>query len=627
MQSAFTGIEMGKRSVVAHAQGLSTVGHNITNAATEGYSRQRVEMSPYEPIYVPGLNREETAGQMGQGVVTERISRAHDSILERRIVSQSSGKGYWDVRDSYILMAEQVYNEPSELSVRGLMDKFWESWQDLSLHPEDNASRLAIIERGDSLMDGIHRRYEGLKDIREMLEQDIQVTVDRVNNITSDIADLNREIIKVKAMGDEPNDLLDRRDLLVRKLADIIDISVDDRDPDEFTVHSGGMHLVQGDVVTKIAADPDPRNEGYSRVVWEASGEDFRPKNGRLAAMVELRDGDIRKEIQELDTMTVNFVDMVNEVHRAGYGLNGKTGIDFFTEYPFVANANGNYDRNGDGAFDSTYIYRINGSNSLNPQEQVGISGTLRLSGSDGTVEIDYEPTDTVDDIVKRINASGSEVVARFDRLGRLSLKGTPAAGIENPDFVIRGIEDSGQFLVGYAGILEASGQEGAYSWDGADGVLALRGGEDGAGYAVAPLSHPSGWIEINRQVKAEPATIAAGLGENGRPAQPGDGSAALAIAALRDRDVMVGSYRSFDEYFSSAVARVGLKGETAQRSLETEEAIMKDLSDRRESIAGVNLDEELANMIKFQHGYAAASRFITAVDEMLDVIINRMGA
>lgn len=218
MQSAFTGIEMGKRSVVAHAQGLSTVGHNITNAATEGYSRQRVEMSPYEPIYVPGLNREETAGQMGQGVVTERISRAHDSILERRIVSQSSGKGYWDVRDSYILMAEQVYNEPSELSVRGLMDKFWESWQDLSLHPEDNASRLAIIERGDSLMDGIHRRYEGLKDIREMLEQDIQVTVDRVNNITSDIADLNREIIKVKAMGDEPNDLLDRRDLLVRNL-------------------------------------------------------------------------------------------------------------------------------------------------------------------------------------------------------------------------------------------------------------------------------------------------------------------------------------------------------------------------------------------------------------------------
>jgi flagellar hook-associated protein 1 FlgK len=130
MQSTFTGIEMGKRSVVTHAKGLSTVGHNIMNAATEGYSRQRVEMSPFEPIFVPGLNREESAGQMGQGVVATQINRIHDSILEGRIVKQSSGKGYWDVRDSYILMAEQVYNEPSEISVRSLMDKFWESWQE-----------------------------------------------------------------------------------------------------------------------------------------------------------------------------------------------------------------------------------------------------------------------------------------------------------------------------------------------------------------------------------------------------------------------------------------------------------------------------------------------------------------
>lgn len=627
MQSTFTGIEMGKRSVVTHAKGLATVGHNITNAATEGYSRQRVEMTAFEPIFVPGLNREESAGQLGQGVVASRISRAHDSILEGRIVGQSSGKGYWDVRDSYILMAEQVYNEPGDLSVRSLMDRFWESWQELSLHPEDRASRLAVLERGESLMAGIHRRYEGLKEIREMLEQDIQVTVDRVNALTGDIAALNREILKVEAMGDNPNDLLDRRDLLVRRLADIVNVTVDGRDADEFTVHSGGMHLVQGGVVTKLAADPDPRNEGYSRVVWEASGEDFIPENGRLAALVQLRDGDIREEIQGLDTMTVNFADMVNEIHREGYGLNGKTGLDFFTEYPFVVNANGNYDRNGDGEFDSTYIFRMQGNNRLDPQQQVGIAGTLRLSGSGGTVEIGYEPVDTVEDIVKRINSSGSEVVARLDRMNRLTLKGTAAEGVENPDFVIRGVEDSGQFLVGYAGILQESGPGGAYSWEQADAVLALRGGDEGAAWAVAPLSHPSGWIEINREVKAEPNSIAAGFGENGRPANPGDGSAALALAALRDRDVMVGRLSSFDEYFASAVARIGLKGETAQRALETEEAIMKDLADMREAISGVNLDEEMANMIKFQHGYAAASRFITAVDEMLDTIINRMGA
>ncbi len=627
MQSTFTGIEMGKRSVVTHAKGLSVTGHNISNAATEGYSRQRIEMTPYEPIYLPGLSREETAGQLGQGVIADRIARVHDSILEGRIVGQSSGKGYWDVRDSYILMAEQIYNEPSELSVRSLMDRFWESWQNLSLYPEDRASRLAVLERGEALMDGIHRRYGGLKEIREMLEQDIQVTVDRVNSLTSDIASLNEQILKVEAQGDNPNDLLDRRDLLVRNLADIVNITVDGRDPDEFNVHTGGMHLVQGKVATKLIATPDPRNEGYSRVLWDKSGEDIQLKSGRLAALLELRDGDIRQEIQDLDTMTINFVDMVNEVHRDAYGLNGKTGMNFFNEYPFVVNAQGNYDSNGDGAFDSSYLFRMTGANTLNPQQQLGISGTITLSGSSGPVEIGYAATDSVEEVVKRINSSGSEVVARLDRLGRLSLKGSPAAGVENPDFVIRGVEDSGQFLTGFAGLLNESGEAGAYRWDQADAVLALRGGDGGASYQVAPLSHPSGWIEINEEISLEPDSIAAGFGENGRAAASGDGSAALAIAALRDRDVMVGRLDSFDDYFANAVARIGLKGETAERSLQTEEAIMKDLSDMKESISGVNLDEEMANMIKFQHGYAAAGRFITIMDQMLDTIINRMGA
>ena len=88
----------------------------------------------------------------------------------------------------------------------------------------------------------------------------------------------------------------------------------------------------------------------------------------------------------------------------------------------------------------------------------------------------------------------------------------------------------------------------------------------------------------------------------------------------------MIGAMASFDEYFSQAVADIGLKGETAARALATQEAIMKDLTDLKKSISGVNIDEELSNMIKFQHGYAAAARFITTVDKMLETIINRLG-
>ncbi|RKX78389.1 MAG: flagellar hook-associated protein FlgK [Spirochaetes bacterium] len=625
MQSSFAGIEIGKRSLIAHTQGLHTVGHNLSNIDTEGYSRQRVEMNATDPLYLPQLNREETPGQIGQGVDIVRIERIRDMILDGRIVKQANGQGYWEARDKYILLTEQVYNEPSDLSVRAMMDRFWESWQELSLHPQEIGARKAVIQRGETLMDSIHQRYYSLKEIREMLEQDISATVKEINDIASQISKLNGKIVKVKAMGDNPNDLMDRRDLLVQRLSRLIDISTDTRDPDEFTVHTGGRILVQGRVYHPLALEPEPENEGYSEVVWLERGVQAFFRGGKLAALVELRDVDVRAEIQKLDMMTINFIDLVNSIHREAYGLNGKTGQDFFIEYPFVDNITGNYDRNGDGVFDSTYVFRITGINSLNPKQQIGLRGTLTVAGEQNTIEIEYYPTDTVEDLVKKINTSGSEVVAYLDRNNRLALKATPATERGNPDFVIRYIEDSGQFLVGYAGILQQSGPEGAYNWDQADAVLALRGGE--LDYSVAPLSHPSGWIEINPAMKSDVRSIAAGFGENGRPALPGDGSAALAIASLRNRQVMVGDLMSFDEYFSAVVAEIGLKGEEAQTVLETQNLIMKELEDMRQSISGVNIDEELAQMIKFQHGYSAAARFISEVTRMLDTIINRMGA
>ena len=88
--------------------------------------------------------------------------------------------------------------------------------------------------------------------------------------------------------------------------------------------------------------------------------------------------------MQTLDTMALTFADLVNETHRAGYGINGKTGLDFFKEWPFINNVAGNYDRNGDGKYDSTYIYRMTGANALTAQEQVGLAGTIRLSSAGG---------------------------------------------------------------------------------------------------------------------------------------------------------------------------------------------------------------------------------------------------
>ena len=624
MQSTFTGIEIGKRSVVAHQQALATTGHNLSNASTEGYSRQRVEFSPFEPIYLPGLNREETPGQIGQGTVVERIERIKDGLLEKRIVSQANREGYWDTRDKYVLMLERVYNEPDDVSVRGRMDAFWDAWQELSLHPADSAPRKAVLERGKTLVDAIHERFKGLSGIRDMLEQDIQGTVSQVNDLTRRIAGLNEEIQKIRAQGDNPNDLYDRRDLLVEKLGKIINIETDQRDSDEFMIHTNGSILVQGRVRRELGLESGMDTEGFSRVVWQDSREDARFSGGSLSAMVELRDVDVRGEIQSLDSLAVNFTDLVNDAHRSGYGINGKTGTDFFVERPFVPNIAGNYDRNGDGQYDSTYLFRITGGNKLEERALIGLEGRILLSGRDGNVEIPYYPTDTVADVVARINDAGADVVARLDREGQLTLKGTPSADPANPDFVIRHVEDSGRFMEGYAGVLVGRGEGGSYDWARADAVLSLRGGA--LDFAVAPVAHPSGWIEVNPALIKDPQSIAAGYGQNEKAAHPGNGDAALAIASIRNSPVMVGRLDTFDDYFADAVARVGLMGEQSDRALETQNLIMKQLRDMRQSISGVNIDEELSQMIKYQHGYAAAARFVSTMNDMLDTIINRMG-
>jgi flagellar hook-associated protein 1 FlgK len=126
----------------------------------------------------------------------------------------------------------------------------------------------------------------------------------------------------------------------------------------------------------------------------------------------------------------------------------------------------------------------------------------------------------------------------------------------------------------------------------------------------------------VNPALIRDPGSVASA----GAAGATGDGSAALRLARLRTEPVMLGLTRSFDAYFADVVTEIGLKGEAAQQALLTESKVLQELKNLRESLSGVNLDEELANMIKFQHGYAAAARFITEFDRMIDLIINRMG-
>ena len=519
-------------------------------------------------------------------------------------------------------MIESVYNEPEEISVRGNMDKFWQGWQELSVYPDSDAARQAVVTRGQTLTDSIRQQFRGLSEIGKQIDGDIEATVRQVNDISSQIAAVNAEIVRSRAMGDNPNDLMDRRDLLVEKLANLINVTVDRKDPDEFMVHTDGQVIVQGSLARQIKSVPQIDNNGYGKLVWTDTGIDAQFHGGTLGALIELRDKDIRSEVQSLNTMALNFADLVNDVHRNAVGKNNVTGLDFFVQHDFVENTNGNYDRNGDGVEDSSYVFRMTGKNALRPQEQIGLEGTMTFNGASGNVNVSYYASDTVADVVNRINDSNAEVKAYLDRNSNLVLKATSSASMENPDFVIRHVEDSGMFLTGYSGILAQSGEGGAYDFNRADAVTSL----DGAQFAVSPVMSPADYMEVNPAVTGDVRSVAAAFANTIGDADPGDARAAVEIAAMRNTKVMIGTGRTFDDYFAESVTNVGLKGEQAQNQLASQNKIMDDLRSLRDSISGVNIDEELADIIKFQHGYNAAAKFVTVQDELLDTLINRLG-
>lgn len=622
MASAFSGIELGKRSIMANTDAITTAGHNISNANTEGYSRQRVQIKEFDPLYRPDLSRAERPGQIGQGVDVQSINRVRDELLDKRIVEQANQESYWNTRSNYYMMLEQIYNEPDEISIRTNMDMFWKSWQELANHPENQSSRQAVVTRGQTLTESINQRYESLSGIANLIEGDIEATVKQVNSLSSQIAAINGEIVRSKAMGDNPNDLLDRRDLLVDQLSKLVNVTTDTRDQDEFMVHVDGKVLVQGSIARSIDLAPRNDDTGYQKLVWADTQDDAYFAGGQLGALVELRDVDVRNELQSLNTMTMNFADLVNDVHKNAAGANKVTGLDFFVQHPFVENTNGNFDRNADGVLDTSYIFRFTGTQVLDKAQQVGIAGVMTLSGTKGNVSIEYRATDTVETVINRINDSSSEVKAYLDRNNHLVLKATTAENMENPDFVIRHVEDSGFFLTGYAGILSASGEEGAYDFAQSDAVNALAGAQ----YSVSPVYNPSAYIAINSEILSDVNNVAAAyIDPNGNVAV-GDGRAATEIASIRNKIVMIGTERTFDDYFADSVTKVGLKGEQAETNLLSQASIMQDLKNMRESISGVNIDEELADIMKFQHGYNAAAKFVTVWDNMLDTIINKMG-
>lgn len=633
MNSSFMGIEISKRGLLSHQQALHVTGHNISNAENKEYSRQRVVITSADPLYVPALNRAETPGNIGQGGVVSIVERIRDAFIDDRIVAEKDVMGYWKSKNDFIYQIESVYNEPSDQSIRSRLDALWKGWEELSKYPEQRSTREVVKEKAVNLSNEVRHVYRQLYELQLNANRQIRMRVNQINLYARDVRDLNERILKAEALGDNPNDLKDRRDALIEKLSELADITVNRGDRDELMVYIGSENLVQGEILRPLEARMDQENKGYYTVVWKNTGTDVTVKGGELAGLLEIRDVILQQNINDINSFAINLVDLTNEVHRDGFGKRGETNVNFFRHISISDNVEGNHDLNNDGVYDITALFKVSGNNRLDASAAIGINGTLTFIRNDeleSEMQIDYSGNDTVLSVIKKINDAKMGMVAYVNHNGQLALKATIARDSEKKNFIIRHMEDSGQFLVGLTGILKQSGQQGSFDYRRVDDIAKLL--PDREHITMTPQLNPASYMGVSENVMNDVDLIAAaqgkiigGAGDFNQSNGIGDGTNALRIANLRHKNAMIDANSTFNDFYISLISRVGSQGEEAQDRIRNQETLLKNLVNLRESVSGINLDEEMASMIAFQHGYNASARMIAIFDRMLDTII-RMG-
>ena len=463
MRSTFGGLETTLRAIQAQRLALDLTGHNIANTDTPGYSRQVARTSATDPYCVPTMNRNTIAGQIGTGVETDMIERMRDEFLDRQIQYENSALGWWTTRQSGLEQLEVILQEPSETGLAAQLNDFWSKLQELANRPYDVTVRTPVLETAITLSDTIRHTYNQLENYQEDLDKEARILVDRVNSLATQIAQLNKEIVQVTGVGQNPNDLLDERELLVQELAEITNIDVQTNELDSMTISIGGTLLVSGDSAYLLTTNDNPANKGFADIVTTINGGTVNVSKGKLGGALEMRDNDLNYYLNSLDNFASTLINEFNTVHRGGYDLDRITGVDFF-------------------------------------------SGT-------GAADIRVEITDP---------------------------RGIAASDIDNTE----------------------------------------------------------------------------GNGEN-----------AIDLArVIKDETYAATANTTLSSYYGAMVAKLGVDANKADNALTNQDMLINHLFNRQQSVAGVSLDEEMANMIKFQNSYNAAARMMTTIDETLDRLINGMG-
>ena len=324
-----TGFEIAKKGLRSQLAGLNVTGHNISNVATEGYSRQELNLKPSVPFKL-------TYGVFGTGVEADGVRRIRDTLIDRQLREQTTDVNKYQTYERVLREIETIINEPSEHGIRSLVSEFFDNFHELANDPESMTTRNYIREQARVLTNAMNRVDDQLMILSQSITFEISTRITDVNSILGQISKLNGQIKSLENIGKSANDSRDQRDKLIDDLSEYMDIYVKEHPSGDMNIASGGRGIVFG--ARNLEFGVEESSEDGEIVAEIVAAEDLRPvtiRNGQLYALQRMKNEIIPKYRESLDTVAEELISKVNNLHSVGVGLKGTslvipTNIDFF---------------------------------------------------------------------------------------------------------------------------------------------------------------------------------------------------------------------------------------------------------------------------------------------------------
>ena len=629
-------LRLGAGSLQNWQSALNTTGHNIANANTEGYSRQTVELGTSRALRF-GF------GYVGQGAEIVSIERASNSFVTSQVRNFTSSASQYETFVQFSSRVDDILaNSQNSLSVS--MERFFNAASDVAASPSTLPERQALIGEGDNLVARQQSFNALLQDLNSEINSAIGLRVTEINGIASSISEINQLILNTNNSGGTPNDLLDQRDRLVEKLSSKISTSVVEQNDGSFNVLIGkGQALVIGAVPTELEVrfnqfDSSRLEIGIKGLIGNDSSQFV--KGGELQGLLDFRSRVLNPAQTQLGVLALGMGETINAQHKVGVDLNGVLGGNIFapiaisvapegfnagTSGPVVTLTDASEVRASDYSLD------YNGTQwqltRLSDSTSVSGAGPLVLDG----MSVDVSAGVPVSGDSFRINP-GHDAAVNFAmaisdprKIAAASpvIADTPLANVGIG--ILTDLKVAANNTLPLAAPISLTfnanaGGAGIPGFDvvgGPGGSILYDPATDGAGKAFTFATQGVSFTLANTPQPGDSFTITNNTGAFG------DNRNIVQIGELQYASTLNGGKNSYQEFYGGLVAQVGVISNQAGSNLTIENSLLNQATDYRDSISGVNLDEEAANLLRYQQAYQASAQMIKIADQLFQTLIN----